>query len=189
MERLSKELTDIINEQDFCFTPDEMRTVQRALGRFKAYEDISLEPEEVKLIANVLREVGETYNCWFNYVAQCVIEHSKLQELAMAEKDGRLVMLPCKVGDIVYVVGTCRVIECCIDEAYLDDKKGLEYLVSFECDSDCDGCPFDSWRQDYSGEYSCDGEYGEATIRGTDFGKTVFLTRLEADKAVPQTAQ
>ena len=68
-----------------------------AVDRLAAYEDIGMTPKEVKLIANVLREVGETYNCWFNYVAQCVIEHSKLQKFAQADRAGQLVVLPAGV--------------------------------------------------------------------------------------------
>ena len=78
--------------------------LNNAIVRLAAYEDTGLTPEEVKLIANVLREVGETYNCWFNYVAQCVIEHSKLQELVQAEKDGRLVVSRFNHGDCVWAI-------------------------------------------------------------------------------------
>lgn len=47
MERLSDKLLSIINKQDFCFTPEEMRTVEEAAARFSAYENTGLEPEEV----------------------------------------------------------------------------------------------------------------------------------------------
>lgn len=32
MGKLAKRLQDILNEQDFCFDPEEMRAVERALG-------------------------------------------------------------------------------------------------------------------------------------------------------------
>ena len=32
MEKYAKSLQDIINEQDFCFEPEEIRTVEKALG-------------------------------------------------------------------------------------------------------------------------------------------------------------
>lgn len=108
----------------------------------------------------------------------------KVHELEQAEQDGRLVVLPCKVGDTVYVTGECRIMECFIDEAYLDDRKGIEYLVSFDCDNNCEGCPFNDWHQEYSGEYSCNGEWGQASIKGSDIGKTVFLTREDAEAAL-----
>lgn len=47
MGKLSIKLAGIINEQDFCFTPEEMCTVRKALARFRAYEDTEMLPEEV----------------------------------------------------------------------------------------------------------------------------------------------
>lgn len=108
----------------------------------------------------------------------------RLKEYEDAEQDGRLVALPCKFSDKLYVVGEKRIIRCDICEMYLDDKKGPECLVSFDCDNDCDGCPFNNWKQDYSGEWSCDGEYGQSVVFGSDFGKTVFLIREEAEAAL-----
>lgn len=104
MERLTKKdeygnadiiaISDIMPEIYAGLSFSETNALTKALNRLAAYEDTGLTPKEVKLIANVLREVGETYNCWFNYVAQCVIEHSKLKKLAQAERGGRLVVLP-----------------------------------------------------------------------------------------------
>lgn len=39
MDRLCKKFIDILNEQDFCFTPEEMKIVKMSLARFQAYED------------------------------------------------------------------------------------------------------------------------------------------------------
>lgn len=114
----------------------------------------------------------------------------RLRELVQAEREGRLVVLPCKVGETVWVAGEKRVLKCEIDEAHLDDVKGLEYLVSFNCEYQeqggdyCNGCPFYGWHQDYSGEWDCDGVWGNASVMGADFGKTVFLTREEAEAAL-----
>lgn len=47
MEKLSNKLVDIINEQDFCFTPEEMYIVKKAMARFRAYEGTGMMPEEV----------------------------------------------------------------------------------------------------------------------------------------------
>ena len=113
-----------------------------------------------------------------------IVPFDRLLELACADKAGRLVLLPVRTKETVYVVGEKRIMECFIAEVYIDDARGLEYMVSFDCDNDCDGCPFNSWRQDYSGEYSCDGEYGDGCILGSEFGKTVFLTREEAVAAL-----
>lgn len=115
-----------------------------------------------------------------------IVPFDRLLELACADKAGRLVLLPVRTKETVYVVGEKRIMECFIAEAYIDDARGLEYMVSFDCDDDCDGCPFNSWRQDWSGEYSCDGEYGESCILGSDFEKTFFLTREEAEAVLAQ---
>lgn len=107
----------------------------------------------------------------------------RLKAYEDAEEQGRLVVLPCKVGDTVYVVGASKIVECEIGEALLCGTTGPEFLVTFVCDT-CDGCPFNSWAQEYSGEWSCGGEYGDGAIKGTEFGKTVFLTREEAEAAL-----
>ena len=155
--------------------------VAKFFNRLSAYEDTGLEPQDIisavdmAKIACALHELNA-------YKDIGPIEH--LRDLIQAERDERLVVLQCKTKETVYVVGEKRIIECFIAEVYIDDARGLEYMVSFDCDNDCDGCPFNSWRQDYSGEYSCDGEYGDGCILGSAFGKTVFLTRKEAEAAL-----
>ena len=123
-----------------------------------------------------------------DFRARCVeiLGADRYHEIMQAEREGRLWITPCKNGDTVYVVGKCRVMECYIQESYLEDDGGTEHLVSFECDNDCEGCPFNNWHQDYSGEYSCDGEWGQGAIKEKDFGKTVFLTREAAEKALEE---
>lgn len=86
------------------------------------------------------------------------------------------VVLPCKVGEKLYSVDgkTAEV------EEFLVDKRGISMTVSFECDHNCEECAFNSWRQEYCGEYSCDGEWGEMTIPATELGKSLFRTYEEA---------
>lgn len=139
------------------------------------YEDTGMAPEE---IADFMKRWERTVEI-AGLCKKGGIDH--LLELKKAENEGKLIVLPCKTKETVYVVGEKRVMECYIVEVYIDNARGLEYMVSFDCDNACDGCPFNSWRQDYSGEYSCDGEYGDGCILGSDFGKTVFLTREEAE--------
>ena len=75
------------------FGKDLFRKMARDLyGRLKAYEDIGLTPEEIK--------APFTEDAMINLAAQALgVEPSRLRELAEADKDGRLVMLPCKVGE------------------------------------------------------------------------------------------
>lgn len=63
--------------------------------RLKAYEDTGLTPEEIK--------APFTEDTMINLAAQALgVEPSRLRELAEADKDGRVVILPCKVGDTVW---------------------------------------------------------------------------------------
>ena len=110
--------------------------------------------------------------------------YTRLRELAEADREGRLVVLPCKVGDTVWAVSG-KIIKCEIDEAYLCGGGGIEYIVTFDCDgSDCEGCPFSRWEQDCFGECYCECEYGCSSFKDNDIGKTVFLTHEEAKKAL-----
>lgn len=155
--------------------------IGEAIDRLAAYEDTGMAPKEVKLIANALREVGETYNCWFNYVAQCVIEHNKLQELAQAEKDGRLVVLPCKVGDILYEVDlpeygviTCKVFSISYYNGPMFHVPGNEAVKSLTVEVEV---------------IEGHGKGSSYNFEIDDFGKTIFLTRQAAETALREEAE
>lgn len=147
--------------------------------RLKAYEDTGWTPE-------MLRKLGENAgHLWDFAQAAENMTVGRLKELAEADKDGRVVVLPCKGTDKLYVVGTKQIVECNVAEMYLMDDETIEYLVNFECVDNCDGCPFNSWkRETVSDEYHCGGEYGDGSVSSKDFGKTVFLTREEAERAM-----
>ena len=53
MEKYAKRLQDIINEQDFCLEPEEIRTVEKALGVLKKYSWL------VSVLSKLLREQQE----------------------------------------------------------------------------------------------------------------------------------
>ena len=112
----------------------------------REYLDTELTPEEIDMdheAAEALRRLCR--NC----------DLDRLEKLAEADKDGRLVVLPCKVGDTVYFALLGRIIE-----------KQVFSIVSFS----------DSTRI-YCGGTS---EY----FRPEDIGKTFFLTREEAEAAL-----
>ena len=127
------------------------------IARLAAYEDTGLEPEEVNrckltLMGKSLAEITE-----FDGVAI-----NRLKELATADKQGRLVALPCKVGDTVYV---------------LPIGLGLEgdFITEAEVLSVSSGDAM--FRVKYkSGQLD---RYTWSSI-----GKTVFLTREEAERAL-----
>ena len=153
--------------------------VPQLYARLGAYEDTGLTPGEVK-------SMQEEH---FSGLEMAKL-HSALMELKKyqeADKDGRLVVLPCKVGDTVWAVSG-KIIKCEIEEAYLCGDGGIEYIVTFDCDgSDCKGCPFSRWERDCFGECYCECEYGCSSFKDSDIGKTVFLTREEAEKALEAT--
>lgn len=71
--------------------------------RLKAYEDTGLTPESVEalklsIMGKAISEINE-----FNG-----LPIDRLRELAEADKEGRIVVLPCKVGDTVYKVITIQ---------------------------------------------------------------------------------
>lgn len=150
----------------------------RLKDRCAAYEDTGLEPEEVSSLA-------KDWSDLCTIVGECG-GIDRVRELSETSKAGLVVVLPCKVGDTVWAASG-KIIKCEIDEMYLCDSGGVEFLVSFNCDgADCKRCPFNNWTQDCSGEYYCDCEYGSSSFKDSDIGKTVFLTREEAEKALKE---
>lgn len=74
MERLADKLQKIINEQDFCFTHEEMKIVNKALKRLDTYEDaeeqglfLSLDSKDelIEVLASKLlnEQFGVCYMC------------------------------------------------------------------------------------------------------------------------------
>lgn len=96
-----------------------------------------------------------------------------------------VIVPPCKVGDTVYVISETKIREAEIDEIH-HYSKGLRIFVKFECDEDCEGCPFDAWYQTFCGEWDCNNIYGSAELAENEFGKTVFLSREDAEKALEE---
>ena len=77
---------------------------QRALRRLAAYEDTGLEPEDLKKAFNetaILKLAAQALSTTPDH----------LRDLLQAEKNGRMVVLPCKVGDTVYQIDAERVYE------------------------------------------------------------------------------
>lgn len=79
----------------------------------------------------------------------------QLKEYQQLEEQGRLIRLPCKVGDIVYVAETVLVEAMCIRIQLDGDRNGIWINAK---------------------EYPCD-----RRISFKAFGKTVFLTKSEAE--------
>ena len=85
--------------------------------------------------------------------------YTRLRELAEADKDGRVVVLPCKVGDVVYG---------------FHGEKTILPMVAKWIETNTDG-----WC--VAVQYA---PMAPRFYRFSDFGKTVFLTSEEAEKAL-----
>ena len=92
----------------------------------------------------------------------------QLEEYQRLEEQGRLIKLPCKVGDIVYCIFN-RYTKCTFSNEEFDECscQGCEY----ECDS-----KKENYVQDMRA-YSLDW----IVTNLKKFGKTVFLTKSEAE--------
>ena len=131
----------------------------RLKNRLAAYEDTGLEPEEV-LPKDKADEVALKLMRLADLESLC--SYTRLRELADAEKDGRVVVLPCKVGDTVWAIldGAKYARECKVDFVNIGSfGTTIVFVVK------------DGLREQYG-------------VTAAAFGKTVFLTRKEAEKAL-----
>lgn len=87
-------------ELDFGIDEKDYDLVQTILGRLAAYEDTGLEPEDLQLGLNAAgrKKAGAEY---YGLTGE---ELDRAVELFKANDEKRLVVLPCKVGDTVYLV-------------------------------------------------------------------------------------
>ena len=96
----------------------------------------------------------------------------KLAEYETAEEEGRLVVLPCKVGDTVYAI---------LHRRTLCTAQGREF-EEYSC-SGCEEEKCDSYLECFVWENKfATLEWIVGNLR--KFGKTVFRTREEAEKAL-----
>lgn len=143
------------------FGKDIFRKMARDLyGRLKAYEDTGLEPEAVETVKLALAAKHmvdlETLNN---------TPISRLVELAEADKDGRMVVLPCKVGETVYFVNAKQILEFAV-VGYAVDETGISWVDSEHVDKI--------------------GNTNERTFSPDRFGKNTFFTHEEAARKALQ---
>lgn len=169
MERLTRRINGVVvyvgakNPYSTGQIPCEVEPagVREMMDRLAAYEDAWLEPREVSAIvkewSDLCTVIGECGGI------------DRLRELGEADKDGRLVVLPCKVGGTLWVTGRDNVpremeLEAPDIRAVCTDEDNL-------CMSTCNRKPdgFCAYR---------------LRNDGADIGKTVFLTREEAKAAL-----
>ena len=140
MERLTFEgnFCDIAQCRELLCPYDGNCTQKEVWERLKAYEDSRLSPQACA----EAREIEET-------LSGCDYSISRMVELMKADKDGRLVVLPCKAGTPVWRISRTFATYPDKSEQYVrNDTFFLSDLLAF--------------------------------------GKTVFLTREEAEKALAE---
>ena len=123
--------------------------------RLAAYEDTGLTPAEVLSMSgewcammSVLNSIGGGY--------------ARLRELAEADKDERVVVLPCKPGDTVYSIFDAEVIEKTVGRVIINGYTTPRIWVDLDC------------------------SFLSSVTKRWDLGigKEFFLTREEAEKAL-----
>lgn len=89
MERLTSRNEDCVSVNGYGLYHLTMTEVVQMADRLAAYEDTGLTPEEIK--------APFTEDTMINLAAQAMgVEADRLRELAEADKDGRVSVLPCK---------------------------------------------------------------------------------------------
>ena len=165
MERLTKRSHDTTKENGVCCThfhsPEcfmvegncsaGCKWEEAAWSRLAAYEDTGLTPEEFAAYWVFTQDlIGD------QKASEAL---SRIRQLAQADKDGRLVVLPCKVGDVVYG---------------FHGGKTILPMVAKWIETNTDGWCIAVQYAPMAPEF----------YRFSDFGKTVFFTRGEAEKAL-----
>lgn len=122
--------------------------------RLKQYEDTKRTPEQIEALEAAIMGKAVTQITEFEG-----LPIARLRELAVADKEGRVLVLPCKRGDELWTFCNYpgkRVYSFTVsDVSTLNGRTILNTL-------------------------------GLGTIRPEDIGKTVFLTREEAEKALAE---
>lgn len=111
-------------------------------------------------------DCDEDKNCWrrldtIENILGDYYDLERLKELVEADREGRCVVLPCRVGDKVY----------CIQSYFNDAKMRSEKKIK---------CRVVDFMQSLPDLFECEG----MIYKFSDIGKTVFLTREEAESAL-----
>ena len=123
--------------------------------RLKAYEDTGLSPQACA----EAREAGKV-------LSSCDISFGRLTELLTADKDGRVVVLPVRpvltqsIGSMLYIIEEGEIVEDLLCEALIGMESNGEINIFYTTLSD------------------------QISFEQADIGKTVFLTREEAEKVL-----
>ena len=122
--------------------------------RLASYEDTGLTPESMEalklsMMGKAILEITEFEG----------LPIERLKALARADREGRVVVLPCKVGDTVYVSYGEGYRPCVVDRIHVLSKNEVQIRARYPTTE-------------------------TLSVSASDFSKTVFLTREEAKEAL-----
>lgn len=179
----------------WCALVDGREVSGAIVERLAAYEETGLAPEEIEDVlhrfSQVLLETTNNRMSKTNYTLDAMlaeIEDARKEdcerycELKQAQAEGRLGVLPCKVGDLLYEIDddpkngviVCKVLWV---DSYMGPAghvEGNEQVNTHVCSVEV---------VDGHGKGSC------YPLDRYDFGKTVFLSRKEAEAALEADVQ
>lgn len=125
----------------------------RLLDRLAEYEDTGLTPEEVSALV-------KDWSDLCTIIGECG-GIDRLRELDEADKNGRVVVLPCKIGDVLYRASPSGVVVHRVANMVYRELTSRWYIDTIP------NLPYAS----------------------EELGKTTFLTREEAEKALKEVRQ
>lgn len=142
------------------FCEDGACSQRKVWERLKEYEDTERRPEEVQAL-NRLFDYALTESRTLQEQLALI---ERLRELAEADKDGRLAVLPCKIGGTVYLL-------------LQDDVKHNPETCGWYISEDRVGAIAE-------GGFYLGDPADDVYVRNVEIGEEVFLTREEAEKAL-----
>lgn len=128
----------------------------RLVERLAAYEDTGLTPEQCKNAKAIIESA----------FSEDTSKAERIRELLKADRDGRLVVLPVRpvltqsIGSMLYIIEDGEIIEDSLCEALIGMESNGEINIFYTTLPD------------------------QISVEQADIGKTVFLTREDADKAL-----
>ena len=138
-----------IRNSDWTVSQPTNLNWENVLYRLAAYEDTGLEPEQVMELKSFTQGgIHKVDDGW-----------KHVQDLLQAEKEGRMVFLPCKVGDTVWVIWGKDVIYYIVDRIHILANNQVQIRAKHHVIDD-------------------------VYLYPDMFGKTVFLTSEEAEAAL-----
>jgi hypothetical protein len=152
--------------------------------------------------AKELNDVEVFNNCSYSCYANLADAIQILEAYEDADELGLLIKLPCKVGDTVYIIEQCKDIPEQPDGMMWDSDGGYGTATGYYCPY-MDNCPYNT--EDCSLEVNNKAVFEDTVTslivsedgvmylfensigkNSSDFGKTVFIAKAEAEEVLKQ---